>query len=225
MLSLKRLCYTQKVPEYFVDPGKINGNVSLNNVHIGLKKLIRKENLMNQKILNEDALPHDGDVKSLIADLKSPEKDIRKSAVVALGEIGDESVIQPLIAVLNDEDFLTKWAAEKAIKSFGALAYEPLITAFTGSDEELRSGAAGALGNLGDVRAVAPLIAALKTEGKEVRFRIIGALGRLGDRKAVEPLLEALDDEEVRGAAASSLGMMGDSRAVQPLIAILGDGH
>ena len=73
--------------------------------------------------------------------------------------------------------------------------------------EDVRRLAAGALGELGDARAVEPLIAALKDESEVVRWSAARTLGELGNARAVEPLKELLGDEDaaVRTAAAEAL--------------------
>ena len=113
-----------------------------------------------------------------------------------------------------------------------------------------REGAARALGEIGDARAVDPLlkadvvgcevrdalsrigaaaverlIAALHDRHEGVRERAAEALGKIGDVRAVEPLIPALHDshEDVRERAAEALGKIGDIRAVEALIAALDD--
>jgi HEAT repeat protein len=71
------------------------------------------------------------------------DKDLRKSAAIALGRIGDTRAVEPLIASLKDED------------------------------EVVRKQVARALGWLGDSRAVEPLEKALKTENDKAAQRII----------------------------------------------------
>ena len=68
----------------------------------------------------------------------------------------------------------------------------------------MRVSAAGALGQLGDARAVEPLIAALADRDSAVRVSAAGALGQLGNAQAVEPLIAALADRDsdVRVSAA-----------------------
>jgi hypothetical protein len=92
-------------------------------------------------------------------------------------------------------------------------------------DESVRSSAADALGELGDLRAVEPLLTALEDEDESVRSSAADALGNLGDPKAVEPLLTALGDEAyiVRYFAGYALRNLGDPRAVEPLLTALED--
>ena len=99
-----------------------------------------------------------------------------------------------------------------------------LTKALKDQDEHVRWKAAGALGNMGDTRAVEPLIQTLKDD-VDVRWAAALALGKIGDAKAVEPLIQALKDESssVREIAAGALGNIGDVRAVEPLIQTLKD--
>ena len=83
----------------------------------------------------------------------------------ALGEIGSEKAVDPLIRALADED------------------------------RNVRGRAASALGRLKSEKAVDPLIAALKDKDSGVRWRAAFALGGLKSKKAVDPLTQALEDE------------------------------
>ena len=78
----------------------------------------------------------------------------------------------------------------------------------------MRSRAAGALGRLGDSRAIEPLLAALADQDGDVRWDVIQALGEIGDPWAVEALTTALgdSDEGVRRAAREAL----DTRSGAP---------
>ncbi len=88
-------------------------------------------------------------------------------------------------------------------------------------DWHIRSAAATALGQIGDIRAVEPLIAHLGDEATFVRGSAAAALGQIGDPRAVEPLIAALKNFVTRNSAAAALGQIGDPRAVEPLIAAL----
>jgi len=93
-------------------------------------------------------------------------------------------------------------------------------------DAKVRGGAAEALGELKDARAVEPLIGALKDRYTDVRKAAAEALGKIG-APAVELLIAALKDKRmdryVHEAAAEALGKSGDARAIEPLIAALKD--
>jgi len=121
---------------------------------------------------------------------------VRREAIIELGELGDTRAVQPCINALRD------------------------------GDDTVRRHAACALGNFGDVRAVMPLIAALSDKGMEVGWCAARSLGKLGDVRAVEPLIDLLNtsmDMYTRQEAAQSLGKIGDDRALEPLVRALND--
>jgi HEAT repeat protein len=146
----------------------------------------------------------------------------------------------PLFGPPNVENLKAKRNIKGLIK---ALGYQ--------EDTTVRSAAAEALGQIGDVEAAEPLIAALKDIDKLVRLRAAQALGRIGNERAVKPLIAALrdDDRLMREAAAEALEHLDwqpdkseagadywivkrqwakcakiGAPAVEPLIAVLKDG-
>ena len=126
---------------------------------------------------------------------------VRKYAAVALGKIGDDRAIAPLVNALSDEDSDVRWKSLMALGKIGEPAVEPLLNAFENEDWQMRGRAAEVLGKIGDERAIEPLVNALnkrdRTQNKYVRGRIIEALGRIGDERAVKPLIKALDDQYI----------------------------
>lgn len=94
------------------------------------------------------------------------------------------------------------------------------MTAALGDEDGwVRSGAAFALGVLGDERVVGPLVRALEDWHPHVRWSAVVALGKLGDERAV-PALERVRDtdsgeisglEEIRSTAAKAI-----QRVLQP---------
>ena len=166
-------------------------------------------------------------VEKFIEELKDDAFDVRRSAVNALQDIGDNRAIEPLIEALKNEHELNiRWSIRRGIKKIGGEnVVESLINALTDDDHKAREAIAEALGGYRDERVVEPLIAALKDEEPRVREAAAGALGDVNDVQAVEPLLEALKDEEpkVRKAAASALEDVNDVQAVEPLIEALKD--
>lgn len=92
-------------------------------------------------------------------------------------------------------------------------------------DEDVRSEAADALGEIGDRRAVGPLVKALKDNDSSVRSRAAYALGKIGDKRAVDFLIPMLrsPEESDRKTAAYVLRDIGDKKAVPFLIECLKD--
>ncbi len=93
---------------------------------------------------------------------------VRLMAAAALGEIGAEAAVKPLLKVLKDKD------------------------------DRVRVAAADSLGRLRAADAVEPLIAMLEDAVWTVRGAAVEALGEIGDRRAVGPLVERIGKEEGR---------------------------
>lgn len=207
--------------------------------------------LFKQDVGNVEKLRGRKDVLGLIKVLQSKsDSEVRIKAEKALGELGAEIAVEPLILALKDDNWRVRYEAARALgKIKGAMAVEPLIQILKDEDGDFRMRAVAALGNIGEP-AVEPLIQALKDEDGDFRMRAAAALdeldwkpgddtershysiakkewdelARLGEQ-AVEPIILALKDEswEVRRGAAAALGEIGDVRAVEPLILALND--
>ncbi|MBA3869982.1 MAG: HEAT repeat domain-containing protein [Anaerolineae bacterium] len=96
-------------------------------------------------------------INVLLFGLQAKEPRIRQFAAMSLSEIKDDSTVEPLINVLvNDED------------------------------QDVKGGAIGALGDIGDSRAVDVIVPFLENE--YLALVAIQALGKIGDTKAIEPL-------------------------------------
>ncbi len=120
----------------------------------------------------------------MIEALKSDkEGDIKKYITLALKDIGDVSVVDTLIGVLNDENF--------AVRKF----------------------AAKALGEIGDKKAVEPLIESLTDEDWGVKVATIKALGDIGDENAIDPIKKArraaTGDKDLKKVANKALKKIG----------------
>jgi len=111
--------------------------------------------------------------------------DAAGDAAAALGQIGGDEVIDPLISALDHQ-----FAAGPALVALGRLrhprAVEPLIRYL---DRTGNPSAATVLGNTRDRRAVPSLIAALGHADPSTRFYAARALGKIGDERAL-PALE-----------------------------------
>src|SRR5207253_7067987 len=103
-------------------------------------------------------------VASLVARLsREKDREARAAAVTALGQLGDQSAVEPLIGRLADRDAFVRREAARAL---GLLHARPAIGALVdrlGRDEEgeVRRQAAHALGLIGDASARPALEAAL----------------------------------------------------------------
>lgn len=112
-----------------------------------------------------------------------------------LPQIKDERTLEPLVAILGDEN----------------------------EQVGLRSVAALALACLKDERSVDPLLRALESEHGEIRESAARVFFGFHHPRAVKPLIEMLRDESAGATAARALGLIGDPRAIEPLIEVVED--
>jgi HEAT repeat protein len=132
------------------------------------------------RLLGETQQSADSTVPHLLSALKDPSHLVRSRAAEALGKVGDNRAVMPLIDVLND-------AAE---------------------DPDVLSRAAEALGRLRAGEAVEPLMDLLTNMVWYVRYQAVVALGRIGEPAARGALAQAIrydPDFSVRAAARQSL--------------------
>jgi HEAT repeat protein/SpoVK/Ycf46/Vps4 family AAA+-type ATPase len=170
----------------------------------------------------------DNIIDLLINDLAAKDSSVQGDAASALGGIGSEKAVEPLISALSTaKDSSVQRDAASALGRIGSeKAVEPLISALSTAEEsDVQRSAASALGGIGSEKAVEPLISALSTaKDSSVQRDAASALGGIGSEKAVEPLISALitaKDSFVRMNAASALGRIGSEKAVEPLISAL----
>jgi len=157
---------------------------------------------------NIEKLAAKKNIKSLIRALKHDDKDIRLSAIEALGKIQDSRAIDPLIQMLGQHKGLKIYRnAVIALANMGEPAFNSLINVLRENDFSIRMHAAEALGLMRDRRAVEPLIHALKDKVESVRGEAVRALGEIGNKRAVEALMQMVGDnkEHVRHMAYHAL--------------------
>jgi len=114
-------------------------------------------------------------------------------------ESEEKKDVEGLIKALEDEQrgdydsYIQE--REKIIEELGMIgepAVQSLIRALEDKNKQVRSGAAWALGEIKDKRAVGPLIRALEDDNNIVRVESAHALGEIGDKIAIEPLKSIL---------------------------------
>ncbi|MHC4197597.1 MAG: HEAT repeat domain-containing protein [Planctomycetota bacterium] len=162
---------------------------------------------------------------ALIAALQNDsEGDVRVAATQGLGELGDESALEPLLYALNDEDVSVRENAARALANFnGDNVVEALAALLNSSSEPVVIAATEALGQIGNANAVIPISELLNNEKPQAREVAAIALGKIKDPQAVTPLINSLKDpeEKVRWYAADSLGSIGSSEGVDALVELL----
>jgi HEAT repeat protein len=101
---------------------------------------------------------------------------IRLDAASALGRIGDEKAVDPLIIALDDEPRVREVSA-KALGEIGdPRAVDSLISMLDNADWEIRGTIAKALGKIGDPGAINTLIDLLQDKRENVRWYATQAL-------------------------------------------------
>lgn len=139
------------------------------------------------------------------------DKDILWSCIDALGKIGSEKAVEPLINLFNevDEDLqvgivytLGKIPDEKAVNVLIGLLYK--------KDPYIKWHAIDALGKIGDKRTVRHLINALKDEDKCIRWWTLDALIKIGGEEIIEGVKKAAEDNEeaIQRKALKALGVL-----------------
>ena len=113
-------------------------------------------------------------VKTLIQDLKSQDRDIRRSAAAWLPSPRiRELAVDPLIRIIKKADDL--YASKEIELHVRKLAVE-------------------ALGKIGDKRATEPITQLVKDDSPDIRCAAVEALGRIGDSMAVEVMIAIVGD-------------------------------
>jgi len=133
--------------------------------------------------------------------LRDDDIDIRRAAIRALGKTGSQEAIEMLMQFLNDPGPAPD------------VQYTPAP-----GELELRSDAAGALGELKALAAVDSLIKGLDDESIYFAADVAEALGKIGDKTALKPLIKVLQskgtlssDNMVRRYAAEAVGNIADT--------------
>ncbi len=156
--------------------------------------------------------------QELIKQLTDDDVNIRKAAAESLAEIkDDETIINPLIIALSDENSQVRFNSSQALGNIGDVAIDPLIEAAKAEkDGEIKRYILGAIKKIGSPKSVDYFIDALDDEDWGVKKVAARALGELGDIKALEPLQKALDDEDwgVRLAGVYSLGDLASEESI-----------
>lgn len=164
----------------------------------------------------------------LVECLNDHDSRVRRSAVEALGKIGDERAVGALRqCMISDIDYVVKSAIEAIGKIGGAEAVAALIASLRCVNALHEIEVERALANIGNL-AVGPLTVCLTDHDCWVRCYAAGALGQMVqnvDARAVQALIINLTHKEsyVREAAVGVLGRIGDLRSVDPLIKRLQD--
>ncbi len=177
------------------------------------------------------------ETQRLLSNLSGDDPEQQEQACRRLGEIGDASAVEPLIALLSrlttfDRDDGLRAAAAEALAKIGSPACVPLLTRMLSAEEAgARRGAVWALGFaqagglVEQARAVELLTRCLADPNPLVCRDATSALAGVGGEDVVESLIGALSHrhEDVRAQAAKELGRLRAPLAVPMLAQALAD--
>ncbi|XWK86878.1 MAG: HEAT repeat domain-containing protein [Phormidium sp.] len=142
------------------------------------------------------------------------------SNVKAQTAINTEIIAQ--VEKLRDTDKIKRLETVRELRKIGVPAIPVLTAALQDKDEQIRGGAAFALGAIGPEAktAIWQLIIMLKDEDEQVRLDAAVALRRIGS-PAVSALVEVLKDENVLVRRGATFALAGISAEAQQTIPIL----
>ena len=176
---------------------------------------------------------------SLVECFNDPDRDVRATAAFLFTVLHDVNGVaeHALIALLDDPDELVRQSAayalgaldcHKAVPRLIALATRPLDLPDRDADPEGWAeaypydccAAVDALGQLGDVRAVAPLLFIVDNDGPDGPFydEAVRALARLGDARAANVVRRAFDGSPFEGQFTDALAAMHGRGALGELL-------
>lgn len=132
--------------------------------------------------------------------------DVQVEALSTIGFFSDVTVSRELGAAFHEQG--TRLHALRGMgHSAGPTWVDTIIEVLDDPDDAIRATAAGALGEIGEERAVPALIELVDDPALPVRLAAIAALGEIGGQEAREALIYALEDrsDDIREAAEAAL--------------------
>ena len=168
-----------------------------------------------------DALVRHGaaTVELLISQLSAEDLEVRRSAAVALGRIGDSTATTTLINTLNDESLVID--AANALGQIGdPRALDGLLALLGNGDASVRQAAVSGLNSLALAGMSERIIPLLHDPDPNVRESAVKIAGYFGYREAADALIDLSGDsnERVRCAAIEHLPFTEDERVLDVLV-------
>ena len=188
------------------------------SVDRALTRLMGRVDLRNEII---DALVRHGGatVNLLIGQLTAEDLEVRRSAAIALGRIGDANAAPALINALSDESLAID--AANALGQIGdPRAVDGLLKLIGDSDASTRQAAVSALNSLALPSMSERIIPLLHDSDSNVRESAVKIAGYFGYRKASDALIDLSrdPDERVRTAVIEHLPFIEDERVLEVLV-------
>jgi HEAT repeat protein len=221
----------QNLLDALESPGKENlrsialvlGWLKSPNVDRALTRLMGRVDLRDEII---EALVRHGSttVELLTSQLTAEDLEVRRSAVVALGRIGDASAAPAVVNALNDES-LTIDAANALAQMSDPSAVDGLLNLLGNDDASVRQAAVSALNSLIPPSMSERIIPLLHDPDPNIRESAVKIAGYFGYPEAANALVELSRDqnERVRCAAIEHLPYVEDERALDVLVHAIKD--
>ncbi len=185
---------------------------------------VRRAAALRLMDLGTDAI---SEIPRLVKALDDDHPRVQTAAARALGSIGDESAIEPLITNIADENRKVRLWTWKALVQLGDPAIEALITHMGKNTPTRALSYVNEAGNKISllieirkrmpsfgIRAVPALVVGLESEDPWTRTNSANILGEIGPpaKEAIQALVIALDDDygDCRFRAVEALGKIGD---------------
>jgi HEAT repeat protein len=199
------------------------GWIKRSNVDRALTRLMGRPDLRDEII---EALVRHGSatVELLISQLTAEDLEVRRSAVVALGRIGDSAATPGLVNTLND-DSLAIDAANALAQIGDPHAVDGLLNLLSSADASTRQAAVSALNSVLPPSMSERIIPLLHDPDPNVRESAVKIAGYFGYSESAGALVELSHDsnERVRTAAIEHLPFTEDDRAFDVLAQALRD--
>ena len=212
-------------------PGKENlrsialvlGWLKRSGVDRALTRLMGRVDLRDEIV---EALVRHGSttVDLLIAQLSAEDLEVRRSAVVALGRIGDASATSAIVDTLDDESLAID--AANALGQIGdPQAVDGLLNLIGSGDASIRQAAVSALNSLAAPSIATRVNPLLHDPDPNVRESAVKIAGYFGYPESTGDLLKLSSDpdEAVRCAAIEHLPFVEDDRAMDALVRAIKD--
>jgi HEAT repeat protein len=183
-----------------------------------LTRLMGREDLRDEII---EALVRHGSaiLDLLITQLATEDLEVKRSAVVALGRIGDARATAALLKTLSEESLAIE--AANALGRIGdPRAVDGLLSLIGNKDSSIRQAAVAALNSLAVPSVSKRIVPLLRDPDPNVRESAVKTAGYFGDPESAGALVElsADPDERVRCAAIEHLPFVEDERTLNVLV-------
>ena len=156
-------------------------------------------------------------VTLLVEQLRADDVETQRSAVTALGRIGDRRAVAALIELLRESARELRVPVISALARLGdPRAFEPLLDLLSDPDVAVRQGAVGALNSIGHPEMASRICGMLDDSNPLLRESAVKVAGYFGYEECTDAVLArcADTDEAVRAAALEHLPYFDDPRIV-----------